>query len=73
MSFIVVAGVILAAGITLAFRRRQVAQFFIEVNGGGPRRQAVNRLMFHTGIPLMALMLIVFGAIFEVYGWVKLL
>jgi hypothetical protein len=71
VSLIIVAGLIMAAGIVLAVKRRQVADYFIGINGESQR--AVNVVLFRTGIPLMALMFTVFGAIFEVYGWVKLL
>ena len=69
VSFIVVAGLFMAAGIALAVKRNRVADFLIEING--ERRTAVNVVLFRTGIPLLAVMFTVFGAIFEVYGWMK--
>lgn len=71
-SFIVVSAIIMAVGVGLGVRRRQVAAFFVNINGGSDRRQALNRIIFGLGIPLMALMFTVFGLIFEIYGWVKL-
>ncbi len=60
----------MTVGIALGVNRKRVADFFVEINGGSDRNRAVNRFIFGTGIPLMALMFTAFGLIFEIYGWV---
>lgn len=50
-SFIVVSAIIMAAGIALGVRRRQGAAFFVRINDGSNRKQALNRI-FGTGIPV---------------------
>lgn len=70
---IIVASLSMALGIALGINRKRLARFFVEANGGGEWNRAVSRFIFGTGIPLMAVMFTVFGLIFEIYGWAKLL